>query len=149
MLQLVVLPNILLAFGNDQLASISGNECEIDLDDDFITSFTTCLLQNDIELKFFEGDWASADLNNEPYDLILSSEGIYNLASLPHLTRLLKATTRKESTCLVACKRIYFGCDGGEAEFRDEVRKQGGKVDEVGTKQVKGVDRAVLQVSFG
>lgn len=86
------------------------------------------------------------------YDLVLTSETIYSLPSLPALLSLLQSTASPTTTTLVACKRIYFGVGGGELEFRRRVEEREGKVEtvwgEMEGQGTKGVGRVVMRVEW-
>lgn len=88
----------------------------------------------------------------EPYDVVLTSETVYSLPSLPSLLDVLQAACRPlgDSLCLVACKRIYFGVGGGELEFRRRVEERRGTAETVwgGEKPNRGVSRTVMKVEW-
>ncbi|CAG8503927.1 16951_t:CDS:2, partial [Racocetra fulgida] len=77
-LKLVTIPNILI---NTVLRPQSDEISELDIEEE-----TNCLnqLKNS---RFFKGDWNEL---NEKYDIILSSETIYNLSSIPKLYNVIK-----------------------------------------------------------
>ena len=94
----------------------------------------------------------------ERYELVLTSETVYELGSVPSLIGLLEAaswpggTEGRRTECLVACKRIYFGVGGGELEFRRRCEERGAEVgtawgDKEGQGQ-KGVGRVVMSVQW-
>lgn len=155
-LSLITLPNVLLAYAKN-LASLSDSAAslpagDIELSPSFLESFESLLKRERIELAFFEGDWSGMVVPpSERYDVVLTSETIYALPSLPPLLALLKAAS--EHTCLVACKRIYFGVGGGELEFRKRVEESGGRVETVwgegvGQGRDRGVGRVVMSVKW-
>jgi protein-histidine N-methyltransferase len=121
---------------------------------ELLASFEELLENENIELEFFEGDWSSMRLPQEhKYDIVLTSETVYSLSSLPALLDLLESACRPgdESLCLVACKRIYFGVGGGELEFRTRVeRALRGRVETVWGQdgQSQGVGRRVMKVEW-
>lgn len=163
MLTLITLPNLLLTyFLHLTPSAISTTEetapGELELDPSFIEEFEALLIKENVELKFFSGDWSTMNKapNQERYDIILTSETIYSLPSLPPLLDLLSSasypSTEKENTkCFVACKRIYFGVGGGEGEFRRRVEERNGEVTTVwggeGAENT-GVGRVVMSVTW-
>lgn len=137
----------------DDAAGESAGAGEIDLAPEFLQSFEDLLTRERIEVRFFSGAWASF-VPVEPYDLVLTSETVYELASLDSLVALLdKASFRGDKTeCLVACKRIYFGVGGGELEFRRRCEERGAGVatawGEGEGQGRKGVGRVVMKVQW-
>lgn len=194
-LQLITFPNLLLTYAQHFLlpAAAAATESkapdadeeptepatddsstrpgELEVSPEFLDSFESFLARENIDLRFFEGDWAGMDKairaggdDDELYDLVLTSETLYSVPSLGPLIDLLEAaTTRadfsgggggsKGSSCLVACKRIYFGVGGGELEFRRRVEERGAQVESVwgegeGKGKNSGVGRTVLSVRW-
>jgi protein-histidine N-methyltransferase len=129
---------------------------ELDVTPEFLESFETLLEHEGIDLEFSQGDWSG--MNPRGFDIVLTSETVYSLPSLPPLLDLLEAAsegtrTEEEHLCLVACKRIYFGVGGGELEFRRRVEERGGRVESVwgegtGKGKSEGVGRTVLKVDW-
>ncbi|BGO89679.1 hypothetical protein NBRC10512_007179 [Rhodotorula toruloides] len=175
-LSLITLPNILLTFAQHLAAPTTAPDADeeppaepeaggLEVTPEFLDSFDAFLEQENIDLRFFDGDWAGMDdavkkQEEGGYDLVLTSETVYSLSSLEPLLNLLEAATRRpasadtsESLCLVACKRIYFGVGGGELEFRRRVEERGGQVETVwgegeGKGKTSGVGRTVLSVKW-
>jgi protein-histidine N-methyltransferase len=147
------LPNLLLAYYS-ALSPESPDEGELDMSEDLLDSFKKHLASQRIDLRFFYGDWAAcqigSQLQSQAYFLCLTSETVYNKANLPPLCRLLQGCTGRQGSSLVACKRLYFGLDGGEAEFKHELAKWKGQAEEViwPSRPNAGVDRVVLKVQF-
>jgi protein-histidine N-methyltransferase len=134
---------------------------ELDVTPEFLESFESLLEHEGIDLEFSEGDWSGMSENlgrgGKGFDIVLTSETVYSLPSLPPLLNLLESAATKgkgeEHLCLVACKRIYFGVGGGELEFRRRVEERGGKVESVwgegtGKGKSEGVGRTVLKVEW-
>ncbi|GBB86134.1 hypothetical protein RclHR1_01260005 [Rhizophagus clarus] len=119
-LKLVTIPNILL---NTLLCPKSedffNGTAEIDVPE------RPNLLDQVKKSRFFMGDWSGLtdiiNLNSEQekYDLIISSETIYNTDSLPKLYNVIKySLKRPNGIALIAAKSIYFGVGGGVLPFR-------------------------------
>jgi SAM-dependent methyltransferase len=79
------------------------------------------------------GDWRDprlaelilSALEERGADLILTSETIYNLATVPALLGSIDAVLSRQGRVLVAAKRFYFGVGGGTWSFLQELEKQG------------------------
>ncbi|EJD43350.1 hypothetical protein AURDEDRAFT_66492 [Auricularia subglabra TFB-10046 SS5] len=149
-LELVALPNLILAwYFSPAAASVrdathtSAEAGELDLDDDLLRAFREALSSRHITLRFFHGSWSSWQLP-QAYDLVLSSETVYEPSSLPALVALLHASGGRR---LIAAKRVYFGVGGGVREFIQEVQKAGGEADTV-WETSSGVSRAILDVRW-
>lgn len=57
------------------------------------------------------------------FDLILTSDSIYNTNYYPNLLQAIESTLVGE--CLVACKAYYFGVGGGSELFRRDAEARG------------------------
>ncbi|KAF0483238.1 S-adenosylmethionine-dependent methyltransferase [Gigaspora margarita] len=145
-LKLVTIPNILI---NTVLRPQSDNISELD-----ILEETNCLdqLKNS---RFFKGDWNGlTDIlnlysNQEKYDIILSSETIYNLDSIPKLYNVIKnALKYPNGIAYIAAKTIYFGVGGGILSFCQLIEQD--HVFEVNVVYTKTahVRREILKLSF-
>ncbi|GAA6006446.1 hypothetical protein JCM11491_004963 [Sporobolomyces phaffii] len=153
---------------------------ELDVTPELLEAFEALLAHEGIVLEFSEGDWSgmtaalssssSSESESESssrergFDIVLTSETVYSLPSLPALLDVLQAAAtaapreaedrgEHERLCLVACKRIYFGVGGGELEFRKRVEERGGRVESVwgqgtGKGKSEGVGRTVLKVEW-
>ncbi|GAA5862263.1 hypothetical protein JCM8547_007786 [Rhodosporidiobolus lusitaniae] len=186
-LTLITLPNLLLTYAQ-HLSSPSPPTAAPDADEDpappscpepgelevtpdFLADFEALLERENVELRFFEGEWSGMEetvgkvrgeegMDGRPYDLVLTSETVYSVPSLEPLLNLLVAASASkeedkanEGLCLVACKRIYFGVGGGELEFRRRVEERGGQVEAVwgegeGKGKSSGVGRTVMSVKW-
>lgn len=149
-LELVALPNLILAWyfspaaaAVREAAHVAVEPGELDLDDNILNSFKEALSSRHIALRFFHGSWSCWQLPRA-YDLVLSSETVYEPSSLPALVSLLRASGGRR---LIAAKRVYFGVGGGIREFVHEVEKTGGKADTV-WETSSGVSRAILDVKW-
>jgi protein-histidine N-methyltransferase len=118
-------------------SSIPG---EISITPELKSAFLASLREHKITLRFFSGSWESFDVSaaGGKYDIVLTSETIYRMDSLPSLIKLLRAVCGCEEQslthlassppsylCLVAAKVIYFGVGGGVSEFLDAVYGSG------------------------
>ncbi|KAF8597628.1 hypothetical protein BDV93DRAFT_527303, partial [Ceratobasidium sp. AG-I] len=87
-------------------------------------AFLASLDEHRIKIRLFSGPWDKYDVpkvlgstESQYYDLVLTSETIYQPLSLPSLVQLLREATGSTGTCLVAAKLVYFGVGGGIKEF--------------------------------
>ncbi|KAG8719601.1 hypothetical protein FRC08_002467 [Ceratobasidium sp. 394] len=120
------------------------------------SAFLASLKEYKIEIRFFSGPWDKFDTHStlpdaNSYDLILTSETIYQPTSLPSLVRLLRGATGAgdQSVCLVAAKLVYFGVGGGIEEFERALGEDGvkGRKESVWEHR-EGVGRSILRVRF-
>ncbi|KAK2459837.1 hypothetical protein APHAL10511_008158 [Amanita phalloides] len=171
-LELVTLPNLLIAWYLSPTSALYLHNTErpdpsvpseISITADLKSAFLSSLKQHNISLRFFSGPWEM--FYPQKYDIILTSETIYRMASLPSLVHLLRTAClgiradsrnsendcmRNPSLCLVAAKVVYFGVGGGVAEFTkivegDENKEKRGRVETVWETKT-GVKRRVLSV---
>ncbi|KAK9845625.1 hypothetical protein WJX84_006091 [Apatococcus fuscideae] len=82
--------------------------------------------------RYFAGDWegvgrlVTKQRTGATYDLVLSSETLYNLESQEVLLSCLtQALCPPHGEAYLASKKFYFGVGGGTAAFRKLVRRQG------------------------
>ncbi|KAE8224811.1 hypothetical protein CF319_g2349 [Tilletia indica] len=123
---------------------------ELELTPDLLSTFQSDLLQShDIHLRFFSGPWSTLNpvLSPQPYDLVLTSETVYSLSTLPSLVHILHACSSSSALCLVAAKILYFGVGGGVHSFINALVPTGGHAHVVREINV-GVGRAVLETSW-
>lgn len=74
--------------------------------------------------KFYSGDWVSFNKkldNSELFDIILTSETIYNPANYNKLIELFIQRLTVDGIAYVAAKTHYFGVGGGMRQFEAEV----------------------------
>ena len=80
------------------------------------------------ETRFFSGDWANLENSilvnqikneNDKFDLILTSETIYNVENQSKLVSIFQNFTKKEGEVLVGAKSVYFGVGGGVRQFEN------------------------------
>ncbi|XP_071446327.1 histidine protein methyltransferase 1 homolog [Hetaerina americana] len=106
--------------------------------------------------RFFKGDWASfldlslkeIDSEDKKYDVILSSETIYNSDNHWKLVRVLKSLLKKSGVAFIAAKTFYFGVGGGLRQFEKLLAEEGNMDVSVCWKCSDGVQREILKVQF-
>lgn len=97
---------------------------------------------------FIAGDWAFLDelvvaIDDQQVDIILTSDTIYSLATLPHLVNVLARFPRAE--VYVGAKRYYFGVGGSTMAFQRQCQStlgrapQSVKVIEDGTSNLREI----------
>lgn len=158
----VTFPNLFLAwYFSPSNTSQDADSGEVELDDDIIDSFKHTLEARRISLRFFSGPWQGLDdigaLSTPPKDkpdVVITSETIYSLDTLPVLVDTLRASSLRENQkgneskkeqdtiCLVAAKVLYFGVGGGLSAFEDQVSRRGGRCETI-WRTTKGVGRVV------
>ena len=83
--------------------------------------------------RFFSGDWRSFEENflskeitdeSLKFDLILTSETIYNVENQSKLVSIFKNFLKKDGEVLVAAKTVYFGVGGGVRQFERLVKQE-------------------------
>lgn len=128
----------------------SSQPGELPISPALISAFQRSLNDYGVELRFFSGSWESFNIRaaGGKYDVVLTSETIYQMDSLPSLLDLLwRACTEEDEPleklaeakltigadtdvenkscadylCIVAAKLVYFGVGGGVREFVDAV----------------------------
>lgn len=117
---------------------------ESSTDDEKLEQLTT-------ECSFYAGDWLhftelTKDL--EKYDLILTSETIYNIENQQKLLDTFKERLKTDGIVLVAAKSHYFGVGGGLEQFVDVIKS--GKVfksNEV-WQAAENLKRGIIELKF-
>lgn len=102
--------------------------------------------------KFYSGDWESFNKkldNSHLYDVILTSETIYNPASYNKLIQLFIQRLTKKGMAYVAAKTHYFGVGGGMRQFEAAITNSGMLKSEVCWKSQasEGIQREILKVT--
>ncbi|KAI8995430.1 hypothetical protein BD414DRAFT_456206 [Trametes punicea] len=121
-LRLVTLPNVILAwymtpassaFRTNTSATVHDNTNDLDVEPEplppvdptepgelpvtpaLTAAFLESLREYGVQLKFFSGSWSTFDIKKAggPYDVVLTSETIYRMDSLPSLVDLMQRAT--------------------------------------------------------
>ncbi|RKP21048.1 hypothetical protein ROZALSC1DRAFT_27503 [Rozella allomycis CSF55] len=112
-LKSVTIPNILL---NNNIIDTQSLEFRINLDD----------YEKINNNRFIPGDWDDLSHNEEikeHYDLLITSETIYDLNKYDSLLRLFHHALAENGILIVAAKRYYFGLGGSTNIFKNYVSK--------------------------
>ncbi|XP_050666198.1 histidine protein methyltransferase 1 homolog isoform X1 [Leptidea sinapis] len=104
----------------------------------------------DIEkCEFYSGDWESFNniLHNDlKYDVILTSETIYNTNNYDKLIKLFNQRLKKPGTVYVAAKNHYFGVGGGTKEFKKAIEESGKLKADIVWEKSSGIRREVIKI---
>ena len=83
----------------------------------------------------------------EVYDVILTSETIYNEDNYDKLISLFVDRLSKNGAAYVAAKTYYFGVGGGIRQFEQNVQKHGKLTSKVCWKSTGGIQREILKIT--
>lgn len=132
-------------------------EGSIGVGEDLVRNCYKLWRQIGVSFSFISGPWGKdfqRAISNSVQEgcsnmLILASETIYDLKSLPAFTETVMCILRahgQNPRAWVAAKTLYFGVGGGVDAFVREVELRGGAVRQImNTKQ--GVSRVILEVT--
>lgn len=98
-------------------------------------------------VKLISGDWHDFQ-SKESFDLIVSSETIYNQNYYDSLTYVIQSSlgSSSDSCALIAAKTYYFGVGGGTRSFEDFVHNNTHLTSSVYQVIPESVQREVLQL---
>ncbi|XP_044729570.1 histidine protein methyltransferase 1 homolog [Chrysoperla carnea] len=99
--------------------------------------------------KFFSGDWESFTTlreNFKKFDMILTSETIYNVDNYEKLHSVFEKTLSENGIIFLAAKSYYFGVGGGTRQFEEFLKKKNIFISEVVWKFTGGVNREILKI---
>ncbi|CAK7901415.1 histidine protein methyltransferase 1 [[Candida] anglica] len=143
-LRLVTVPNLLIHWASTvdpkKLHELTQNEesegpvmanDELLLTPRLLEEFMEHLKQENIEIQFISGSWGQefleilSNLGNS-IDLVISSETIYSLDTLPIVAETILKLLETNNSCLglIAAKNFYFGVGGSVAEFVNYINKK-------------------------
>jgi len=111
--------------------------------------------KNPAKTRFFAGDWESFEGIVSPemfgeegkFDLILTSETIYNTSNQHKLISIFKNLLKKNGQVLVAAKTVYFGVGGGLRQFEGMLSQNGLNFATVKAFD-EGVNREIVSVTL-
>ncbi|CAK1556386.1 unnamed protein product [Leptosia nina] len=98
---------------------------------------------------FYSGDWKLFNdmLSSEKkYDVILTSETIYNLNNYDKLIKLFEDRLNDDGIVYVAAKTYYFGVGGGMRQFEKAISGTGKFKTEIVWKTSSGIQREILTI---
>ncbi|XP_050428586.1 histidine protein methyltransferase 1 homolog [Adelges cooleyi] len=106
-----------------------------------------CIEKSD-SCKYFSGDWDSFTILNEnTYDVILTSETIYNVSYYMKLINLFKNKLKPNGIIFLIAKNYYFGVGGSITEFLN-VLKSFKLNAEIIWSSTDGVKKTLLKIYF-
>jgi len=98
--------------------------------------------------KYYSGDWKSfTTFNEDTYDLILTSETIYNVNNYAKLIKLFEKKLKPSGSILLIAKNYYFGVGGSISEFLNCLKSSKMNSDFVWT-STDGVKKTLLNIHF-
>lgn len=98
--------------------------------------------------KYYSGDWESFNVFNEDsYDLILTSETIYNLNNYTKLINIFKKKLKPSGCILLIAKNYYFGVGGSICEFVNCLKSTKMICDTIWS-STDGVKKTILKIYF-
>ena len=109
------------------------------------------------ETRFFSGDWQSLEENflrkeiteeSAKFDLILTSETIYNQENQSKLVSIFKQFLKRDGEVLVAAKTFYFGVGGGLRQFEKLLKQENLNSEIVKTFDNGGVRREIIRINL-
>ncbi|KAL6074876.1 Histidine protein methyltransferase 1 [Balamuthia mandrillaris] len=129
-LRLLTIPNTLLNCG---AGSVSEKRLQIqkqkEKEGTNLVSLTDSHKQffKERDIRFFAGDWQLLEtmIEKQSYDMILTSETIYNTQNLAKLYSLIKHALKPSGVCFAAAKTYYFAVGGGCRQFENIVKEDG------------------------
>ncbi|XP_070577866.1 histidine protein methyltransferase 1 homolog [Ptychodera flava] len=106
--------------------------------------------------RFFSGDWTLFEemmvnrltQDDDKFDIILTSETIYNTDSNHGLYSVIKSLLKHTGVVYLAAKTHYFGVGGGTRLFEELVNRQGEFTTEVCRTYTEGVQREILMMKW-
>lgn len=100
---------------------------------------------------FYSGDWDSfkeLTIEDEKYDIIMTSETIYNPENYSKLLNLFKTRLKSDGKVYLSAKSYYFGVAGNVLDFCKLLDSDGTFQHEVVWKSTDGVQREILLINF-
>lgn len=99
--------------------------------------------------NFYAGDWdnfSNANENQTNFDIILTSETIYNPANYASLLNVFKSKLKTNGTIYLAAKIYYFGVGGSLRDFEKVVSEDGTFLTKVVWSTKENVGREILEI---
>lgn len=101
--------------------------------------------------SLYSGDWSHfSDLTkeSEKYDVILTSETIYNIDNQQKLLDTFASRLKPDGIVLIAAKSYYFGVGGGLDQFVEKIREGNVFLSESVWHAEENLKRGILQLKF-
>ncbi len=141
-LTLVTIPNVLL--------NVSSETASVDEDGTLEATLDMKDMNLNGKARYFAGDWASLPpLLHKEYNVILTSETIYNKDYHSRLLDLIESTLSKNGICYIAAKHTYFGCSGTLFDFIALVKSRGKmRAETIKVFAQQGIRREIVSLSW-
>lgn len=100
--------------------------------------------------RFYSGDWTSyieATGNEDKFDIILTSETIYNPANYDKIIQVLSTKLKSDGCAYLAAKLYYFGVGGGLRFFEKFLQDNGALRSRVVWASTENVPREILKIT--
>ena len=107
--------------------------------------------ENFSKCAFYSGDWDNfRDMTSdqEKYDIILTSETIYNPENYLKLINFFKMRLKSDGKVYLSAKSYYFGVSGNVLDFCKLLENDGNLAYENVWKSIDGVKREILLIKF-
>ncbi|KAK9507409.1 hypothetical protein O3M35_007270 [Rhynocoris fuscipes] len=97
--------------------------------------------------KFWSGDWNNfTSINNIKYDIILTSETIYNPKNYKKLLKVFKNFLKPDGIVILGGKSYYFGVGGSMAQFQDIIKEDNKLAYENVWSAEEGIKREIILI---
>lgn len=99
---------------------------------------------------FYSGDWTNyidETINDEKFDVILTSETIYNPLNYGKMLNVLKTKMKPLGCAYLAAKIYYFGVGGGIRYFEKFIQDDGALQSTVVWTSDENVPREILKIT--
>lgn len=87
-------------------------------------------------------------IDDEKFDIILTSETIYNVDNYSKIIRVLKERLKTGGECYLAAKQHYFGVGGSVGQFKIALSKSGVFDTETVFTCNENVSREILKITL-
>ncbi|XP_055917499.1 histidine protein methyltransferase 1 homolog [Eupeodes corollae] len=101
------------------------------------------------KIKFYSGDWlkyTELTKDDEKFDIILTSETIYNPDNQQKLLDTLDAKLSEDGIILLAAKTYYFGVGGGLRQFEELIKTDKRFQSKIVWTSTDGLSREILEI---
>lgn len=100
-------------------------------------------------VRFFSGDWSKwsqLTQKEEPFDIILTAETIYNSDNQQKLLNCIHDKLKVDGVALIAAKTYYFGVGGGLRQFEQLIDKDKRFTYKTVWVSTEGVNREIIEL---
>lgn len=100
--------------------------------------------------QFYSGDWESFNEKldkTQSFDLILTSETIYNTNNYEKLLKIFIDRLSQDGTVYVAAKSCYFGVGGSIRQFEEMIKKNTKLKCQICWRNTDGIQKEILKIT--